>query len=139
MTCEYCKKCVDNATALRYNGAESNKMGGTKMNEYTESEMQMIPFTIHESDMARSEKDKDRLSKINMRQWVTILVLIVMLVATNIFWIWRETQYEDIRMTQEATTDGGGDVVLNGVASGDIYYDQGKTNNQDPASESRGQ
>ena len=98
-------------------------------------DMQKIPFYVHESDMARAEKDKERLATINKRITILAVILLVLFVATNGFWIWRETQFEEISMTQEATTDGGGDVIVNGVAQGDLYYGASETDNQNQETE----
>ena len=40
-----------------------------------------VPYIVHEASMARMERHIKRL-------WITVLVLIVMLVATNGAWIW---------------------------------------------------
>ena len=40
-----------------------------------------VPYIVHESSMARMERHIKRI-------WITVLVLIVMLVATNGTWIW---------------------------------------------------
>ena len=40
-----------------------------------------VPYIVHEASMARMERNINRL-------WITVLVLIVMLVATNGAWIW---------------------------------------------------
>ena len=40
-----------------------------------------VPYIVHEASMARMERQTKRL-------WITVLVLIVMLVATNGAWIW---------------------------------------------------
>ena len=69
-----------------------------------------VPYIVHESSMARMERQVKRL-------WITVLVLIVMLVATNGAWIWHESQMETIyqEVTQEADTGTnnfvGGDVI----------------------------
>ena len=69
-----------------------------------------VPYIVHESSMARMERQVKRL-------WITVLVLISMLVATNGAWIWYESQMETIyqEVTQEADTGTnnfvGGDVV----------------------------
>ena len=39
-----------------------------------------VPYIVHESSMARMERQIKRI-------WITVLVLIVMLVATNGAWI----------------------------------------------------
>ena len=69
-----------------------------------------VPYIVHESSMARMERQIKRL-------WITVLVLIAMLVATNGAWIWYESQMETIyqEVTQEADTGtnnfAGGDVI----------------------------
>ena len=69
-----------------------------------------VPYIVHESSMARMERQIKRL-------WITVLVLIVMLVSTNGAWIWYESQMETIyqEVTQEADTGTnnfvGGDVI----------------------------
>ena len=40
-----------------------------------------VPYFVHDASMARMERQIKRL-------WITVLVLIVMLVATNGAWIW---------------------------------------------------
>ena len=40
-----------------------------------------VPYIVHEASMARMERQIKRL-------WITVLVLIVVLVATNGAWIW---------------------------------------------------
>ena len=40
-----------------------------------------VPYIVHESSMARMERQAKRL-------WITVLALIVILVATNGAWIW---------------------------------------------------
>lgn len=43
------------------------------------------------------------------RLWITIILLIVLLVASNGAWLWYESQFETITTTQEVeqTTEGG--------------------------------
>ena len=71
-----------------------------------------VPYIVHESSMARMERQIKRL-------WITVLVLIVMLVATNSAWIWHESQFSDIETTIEAEQDGSG---VNIVSGGDSDY-----------------
>ena len=40
-----------------------------------------VPYIVHEASMARMERQIKRL-------WITVIVLIVMMVATNGAWIW---------------------------------------------------
>ena len=77
-----------------------------------------IPYIVHESAMARTERQFKRL-------WRTILVLIVLLVGTNGIWIWYESQFEDVVTTQEVTQEA--ENGTNNFVGGDIY---GETDNQ---------
>lgn len=69
-----------------------------------------VPYIVHESSMARMERQTKRL-------WISVLLLIAMLVVTNGAWIWYESQMETIyqEVTQEADTGTnnfvGGDMI----------------------------
>ena len=56
-----------------------------------------VPYIVHESSMARMERQAKRL-------WIAVLVLIVMLVGTNAAWLYYESQWETVyqEVTQEA-------------------------------------
>lgn len=81
-----------------------------------------VPYVVHESDMARQERTIKRL-------WILLLILIVLFVGSNGWWIWRESQFEDITITQE-NEDGYNNFIGN---DGDIY--NGEANNQNPQEE----
>lgn len=73
-----------------------------------------VPYIVHESAMARAERSAKRL-------WVVIILLIVMLVATNGAWIWYESQFETVVTNEEYqveqnTEDGGNNssIIENG-------------------------
>lgn len=83
-----------------------------------------VPFTVHESALARAERHNKRL-------WVLCIIIFVSLIATNAGWIWYESQFEDVVVTQEAETDGSSNVILSG--QGDVYYGEGETDNQNEA------
>lgn len=53
---------------------------------------------VFESVMARN----DRMAK---RLWIVILVLIVLFVGTNIFWIWYSSQFEVVETVQTVSQD----------------------------------
>ena len=79
-----------------------------------------VPYIVHESSMARMERQIKRM-------WITVLVMIVMLVATNGAWILYESQFSDIETTIEAEQDGSG---VNIVSGGDLEYGtEGENNN----------
>lgn len=81
-----------------------------------------VPYVVHESDMARQERTIKRL-------WILLLVLVVLFVGSNGWWIWRESQFEDITITQE-NEDGYNNFIGN---DGDIY--NGEANNQNSQEE----
>lgn len=77
----------------------------------------MIPYIVHEADMARQERTIKRL-------WVLCILLVLMLVGTNGAWAWYENQFEEVveTTTQEVDQDidtGNGDATVVGI--GDIY------------------
>lgn len=78
-----------------------------------------VPYIVHESALARMERMVKRL-------WVTVLVLIFLLVGTNGAWLWYESQFDDVVITQE-NEDGYNNYIGN---DGDIY--NGETDNQNP-------
>ena len=75
-----------------------------------------VPYIVHEGTMARAEITIKRL-------WITILLLIALLVGTNGAWIWHESQFEDIEISQE-NEDGYNNFIGN---DGDIF--NGETDN----------
>ena len=84
-----------------------------------------IPFIAFESATSRQERTIKRL-------WVLCLVLIIALIGTNAGWIYYESSFEDVSVTQEveATSDGDSDLNLNTVG-GDYYggESESETNN----------
>ena len=71
-----------------------------------------VPYIVHESSMARMERQTKRL-------WVAVLLLIVLMVCTNAAWLYYERQFSDIVTTIEAEQDGSG---VNIVSGGDLDY-----------------
>ena len=66
---------------------------------------------IHDAYISMAERTINRL-------WITVLVLIVMLVGTNIGWLWYESQFEEITtttVTQDLDADGGDAIINDGV------------------------
>ena len=91
-------------------------MADCKSCKSKEQPSEAVPFIVHEGMMARAERTAKRL-------WITILLLIVLLVGTNAGWIWYESQFEDIAISQE-NEDGYNNFVGN---DGDIF--NGETDN----------
>lgn len=69
-----------------------------------------VPYIAHESMMARMERTIKRL-------WILSLVLTVLLVSTNVAWLWYESSFETIETTREITQDvnagDGGTAIIN--------------------------
>lgn len=100
------------------------------MNEETK----MIPYYVHESDMARLEKahqtEMERVGKDKVRWFATWLITFAMLVGGVIFYFWHENQFttEENTITQDVDTGDGG-LTLTGI--GDIYYGESPTDYKD--------
>ena len=85
-------------------------MADCKSCKVKEQHAEPVPFIVHEGTMARAEITIKRL-------WITILLLIALLVGTNGAWIWHESQFEDIAISQE-NEDGYNNFIGN---DGDIF------------------
>ena len=70
-----------------------------------------VPYIVHESAMARTERSAKRL-------WAVVILLIVLLVGSNGAWLWYESQFETVttEITQE-NADGYNNYIGN---DGDI-------------------
>ena len=75
-----------------------------------------IPYVVHEASMTRVERIIKKL-------WVLIILLVVLLVGTNAAWLWYESSFEDIVITQE--NEAGYNSFIGN--DGEITY--GETNN----------
>jgi hypothetical protein len=83
-------------------------------------EQKMIPYYVHEGEMARQERHIKRL-------WILCLVIFLALVGTNAGWIIYESQYQDVVIT-ETKQDGAG---VNIVSGKDVMY--GADNQENPS------
>jgi hypothetical protein len=85
-------------------------------NSCNTNDMAVMPIAQH-------EKDQNRLMGIIKWLIAVIVILIVLFVGSNTFWIWRESQYEDVVTTEEtiidAQQDGEGTNIVGG---GDVNY-----------------
>ena len=91
-------------------------MADCKSCKSKEQPSETVPYIVHEGMMARAERTAKRL-------WITILLLIVLLAGTNAGWIWYQSQFEDIAISQE-NEDGYNNFIGN---DGDIF--NGETDN----------
>lgn len=85
------------------------------------------------NENVNNEATNDLLVGIMERQvkrlFILVVILIIGLIGTNVGWIIYESQFDKVVITQEATTDGGGDVNVSGVGSGEIVYADSETDN----------
>ena len=95
----------------------------------TEKQNVNVPYVVHESAMARSERNSKRM-------WIVILVLILALIGTNLAWIIYENSFEDYAITEEydveQDADGGGDnnsIINGGVINGEAENNVQEENN----------
>ena len=86
------------------------------------------PYVVHESAMARSERQNKTL-------WAVILVLIGALIGTNLAWIIYENSFEEVITTEEIIVDAEDNGNANYIGQdGNIYNgeDYSKENNKNP-------
>ena len=73
-----------------------------------------VPFVAHESAMARADRHNKRL-------WILVILLVVLLVASNCAWLWYQSQSETV---EETTITQDNDNGYNNYIGndGDITY-----------------
>ena len=79
-----------------------------------------IPFIAYEGAMSRFER-------INRRLWITIILLVVLLVSTNIAWLLYESQFESYETTVTQESDTGNNNFIGN--DGDITNGETNGNN----------
>ena len=85
--------------------------------------MKDVPYVVFESELAR-------LERIIHRQFALIVIAILLLVGTNAYWIWYESQFEEVtttEVTQDVDSGDGGDAIIN---DGVRINGEGETNGQ---------
>ena len=74
-----------------------------------------VPYVVHESAMARAERQSKRLVAI-------IILLIFLLVGSNIGWLVYESQFETTETVEEILVDAEDNGIANYIGNdGDIY------------------
>ena len=85
-----------------------------------------IPYFVHQDDMNKLDQSHKRIEK-----WLVgcLVGLFIALVATNAYWIYYESQFEDVvtTVTQETSSEGGGNAILNGENAGAVFYGESET------------
>ena len=72
-----------------------------------------VPFIVHEAAMARMERMMRRL-------WVAIMVLVMLLAATNIGWAYYESQFVDETTVEQDVETGEGNAYVAGIGDVDL-------------------
>ena len=116
---------------LFYEVMEEKKMAKTCNNCGIENQNVNVPYVVHESAMARSERHNKRL-------WIVILVLIVALIGTNLAWIIYESQFETVATIteeydiQQDAEGGNNNSIINGgsIVNGETEDKVQENNNQ---------
>jgi hypothetical protein len=75
-----------------------------------------VPYIVYESESARHERTVKRLLQV-------IIILIVMLVVSNLAWLWVWNQYDFVSESYSVENDGNSNVLgagasMNGVSNG---------------------
>ena len=94
------------------------------MDENNNHVQETIPYVVHESEVARLERVIKRL-------FIICVLLIIVAVGTNAYWIWYENQWQDEVITQEIQQDSGegGTNTYSGKIIGGDY--NGEADDQD--------
>lgn len=94
-------------------------------------EQMTVPYIVHESAMARSERHIRRLV-------IALIVAVVMIAVTNIAWLWVWNSYEYVGESESVSVEGEGTANYIGN-DGDITNgkDNSSTEDQIPQEEER--
>lgn len=79
-----------------------------------------VPYVVYEDSMARMERTIEKL-------WILCITLLVLFIGSNIAWVYYESQFEDVVVTNEVDT-GIGDATVTGV--GDIINGESKADDK---------
>lgn len=86
-----------------------------------------VPYIVHESAQARMERVVKRL-------WISTIILTALLIGTNAAWLWYESQFDTVMISQEITNDDGDILYRNNLLGvGDMNGGQDNDNGIDPA------
>ena len=69
-----------------------------------------VPYIVFEGTMARFERTIERL-------WIIVILLVILLVGSNVSWLYYESQFEDsvTTVTQELDAVSGNAIINDGV------------------------
>ena len=71
-----------------------------------------IPYFVHQDDMNKMDMSHRRVEKWHI---IIIILLILLLVSTNAYWIYYESQFEDVLTVEQDAEWDSGNVILNGT------------------------
>lgn len=84
-----------------------------------------VPYIVHESSMARMERQIKRM-------FIAVLVAVIALFASNAAWLYAWCQYDYVSESFEAQQDGDG---VNIIGGGDVNYGTESESSQTEADE----
>lgn len=70
-----------------------------------QSAPESVPYIVHESSMARMERQIKRL-------WIALIVCIALIFASNAGWLIYESQYETLEYSYDYQQDGQGTNII---------------------------
>ncbi len=88
----------------------NNEFNKTAEEKGTETSKTSVPYIVYEGSIARAERHIKRL-------WIALVIAIIVIFATNIAWLYYESQFETISYSQ----DGEGLNNINTGTQGDLY------------------
>lgn len=95
-----------------------------------------VPYFVHQDDMNKLDMSHKRVEK-----WLLglTIAIFIALVGTNAYWIWYENQFQDVvtTVTQETSSEGGGDAIIHGDNAGAVFYGEGEANNDNKGQEEK--
>lgn len=83
-----------------------------------------VPYLVFESTVSRMDRTIKRL-------WILAIILIVLLVGTNLAWLYYESQFKTVEQTETTTTTTTQDVKQKGDENTFIGGDNGYAENKD--------
>lgn len=87
--------------------------------KYKTSSTSSIPYIVYEAAVSRYERTVKQF-------WITVILLIMLLVGTNLAWLWYDAQFEDVKIVQENAAG------YNNFIGNDGDIDNGKTDDNNP-------
>lgn len=100
--------------------AHNNDFNKTPEEKVNETSKAPVPYIAHEGMLVRMERQIKRL-------WISLIIAIIALAATNLAWIYYESQFETVSYSQ----DGEGLNNINTGTQGDLYGADGENQEEE--------